>query len=81
MLYADIKANAKQQEINYLVAVSYEVLPEVPSKLEIQCKKGMYFYLILIGIPSILIFSVKNRGRWKGGGRGKGCLMGKICYA
>ena len=77
MLYADVKANVKQQEINYLVAVSYEVLQEVPSKLEIQCKKGMYFYLILIGIPSILIFSVKNRGRGEGGGRGEGVLNGQ----
>ena len=39
-----------QQEINYLAAVSYKLLWEVPSKLEIQCKKGMYFYLILVGI-------------------------------
>ena len=39
-----------QQEINYLAAVSYKFLWEVPSKLEIQCKKGMYFYLILVGI-------------------------------
>ena len=26
-----------------LVAVSYKFLQEVPTKLEIQCKKGMYF--------------------------------------
>ena len=62
ILSADVKANVKQQEINYLVAVSYKFLQEVPSKLEIQCKKGMYFYLILVGIPSILILSLKNRG-------------------
>ena len=30
-------------------------LQEVPSKLEIQCKKGVNFNLILVGIPSSLI--------------------------
>ena len=33
-----VKANKKQ--IKDLVAVSYKFLSEVPSKLEIQCKKG-----------------------------------------
>ena len=32
-----------QQEIKDLVAVSYKFLEEVPSKIEIQRKKGMYF--------------------------------------
>ena len=43
MISADGKANVKQQEINDLAAVSYKFLQEVPSKLEIQCKKGIYF--------------------------------------
>ena len=63
MISADVKANVKQQEINYQVAVLYKFLLEVPSNLEMQCKNGMYFYLILVGIPSILILSVKNKGR------------------
>ena len=29
---------------------------------EIQCKSDIHFHLILIGILSISIFSVKNRG-------------------
>ena len=41
----DVKANIKQQEINDLVAVSYNFLYEVPSKLEKQCKKENYFTL------------------------------------
>ena len=67
MVSADVKTNAKQQEISYLVVVSHKCLQEVPSKLEIQCKKGMYFSFIFVGIPSILILSIKNRG--VGGGR------------
>ena len=35
---------------------------EVPSKLQMQCKKLYIFNLILFGIPSILILSVKSRG-------------------
>ena len=58
---ANVKANVKQQEINHLVALSYKFFQEVPSKREIQCKKGMSFHLIF-GIPSIMILSVKNRG-------------------
>ena len=41
----DVKANIKQQEINDLVAVSYNFLYEVSSKLEKQCKKENYFTL------------------------------------
>ena len=29
MIFADVKANVKQQEINYQVAVSYKFLQEV----------------------------------------------------
>ena len=42
MISADVKANKNNKEIKDLVAVSYKLL-EVPSKLEIQYKKGMYF--------------------------------------
>ena len=43
MISADVKSNIKQQEIKDLVAASYKLLQEVPSKLQIQCKKGVYF--------------------------------------
>ena len=43
MIPADVKATVKQQEIKEQVAASFKFLSEVPSKLEIQCKKGMYF--------------------------------------
>ena len=49
MKSAHVKVNVKQQDMNYLVAVSYKFLQEVPSKLEIHCKKGMHYYLILVG--------------------------------
>ena len=39
---------------------------EVHSKLEMQCKKCAYFYLIMLGIPSILILSVEKK--WMGEG-------------
>ena len=42
MVSADVKANIKH-EIKKLVAVSYTFLYEVPTKLEIQFKKGIHF--------------------------------------
>ena len=42
------------------MVVSFTFLKEVPSKLEIQCKKRIYF-LVLVGIPSSLMLSIKNR--------------------
>ena len=36
MKFANVKSNIKQQEIKDLVAVSYTLLEEVPSKLQIQ---------------------------------------------
>ena len=36
MTFANVKSNIKQQEIKDLVAVSYTLLEEVPSKLQIQ---------------------------------------------
>ena len=42
MISADVKPNIKQQEIKDLVAASYKLLEEVPSKLQIN-KKGVYF--------------------------------------
>ena len=58
---SDVKPNVKLQEIKELFPVSFKFLYEVPTKSEIQCKKGI-FHLILVSIPSSLILSVKNRG-------------------
>ena len=41
MISADVKADVKQ-EIKELVAIFYNFL-EGPSKLEIQCRKSVYF--------------------------------------
>ena len=43
MISADVKANVKQQKIKEIEAASYKFLWEVPTKLEMQCKKGMCF--------------------------------------
>ena len=43
MISADVKSNIKQKDIKDAVAASYKLLQEVPSKLQIQCKKGIYF--------------------------------------
>ena len=41
---------------------TYQILgPQFPSQLELQCKVGMHFQLILVCIPSSLILFVKNR--------------------
>ena len=44
------------------MALSYKFLQEVPSKLEMQCKRSMYFDLILVGTVSFLILPIKNLG-------------------
>ena len=80
MISADAKANIKQQEIKDLVVVSCKFLQEVPSKFETQFNKGVHiFHLFLVGIPSIMILSVKNRVSGRGWGGGGGCLTDKIC--
>ena len=58
----------KKQEIKEIVviAIYFNFLQEVPSKLEIMC--GIIFQLILLGIPSNLILSVKNRSGGQCGG-------------
>ena len=58
MIFANIKTDVKQ-EIKVLVAVSYNF----PQKhLLCSVKRGCIFNLILVGIPSSLILSVKNIG-------------------
>ena len=62
MISADIKADLKQ--IKELVDVILELLTEVPCQnLKYNVKQACIFNLILVGIPSSLILSVKNRGR------------------
>ena len=62
MISGDVKSNIKQQEIKDLVAASYKLLEEITFKTSNAIKKLCIFHLILVDIPSILIFSVKNRG-------------------
>ena len=56
---ADVKANIKQQEIKYLVDYLKKKYLE---NLKYIIKRGRTFHSILVGIPFVLIFSVKNRG-------------------
>ena len=68
-----MSADVKQQDVKRSGGLSYK---EVPSKLERQGKKGVYFSFDFGSSPFILILSVRNRGvEGKGGG---GCLMDKI---
>ena len=53
---ANAKANAKQQEINDLMVYILQMFIRI-------IKRGCIFHSILVGIPFILILSVKNRGR------------------
>ena len=71
MISADVKSNTKQQEIKDLVVASYKFLLKVYIYLQnfkYSMKKVFIFQLILVGIPSILILPVKNRGMGEGGG-------------
>ena len=72
MMSANVKANIKQQEIKDICI--FILFKEVPSKLEIQCKRGYIFHLIFVGISSILILFVNNRCGWGGGWRGGGFI-------
>ena len=71
MISADVKSNTKQQEIKDLVVASYKFLLKVYIYLQnfkYSMKKVFIFQLILVGIPSILILPVKNKGMGGGGG-------------
>ena len=58
MISADVKADAKQQEIKELVAISCNF--KVRSKLEWQCKTGMYFSFNFAWYTTNLTLSIKN---------------------
>ena len=62
MMSANAKANAKQQEVKDLVVYILQMFIRGTFKTWI-IKRGCIFHSILVGIPFILILSVKNRGR------------------
>ena len=64
MISADVKSNIKQQEIKDLVAASYklQIIRKSTFKISNKIKRVCIFHLILVGIPSILILPIKNRG-------------------
>ena len=64
---ADVKANIKQHEIKDLVTYLTILCKKYLQNLKYNVNRGCIFHLILVGIPSTLILSIKNRGL---GGRG-----------
>ena len=63
ILSADVKANVKQYEIKELVAVNYKnFIRSTLKNMKYNVNRACIFYLILVGIPSSLILSIKNRG-------------------
>ena len=62
MISADVKADVKQ-EIKELVAIFYNFL-KGPSKLEIQCRKSVYFLFNFIWLFHPLWYC-PLRKRWK----------------
>ena len=67
MMSADVKANIKQQEIKDLVTHLTILCKKYFQNLKYSVNRGCIFHLILVGIPSTLILSIK-----KGGGLGGG---------
>ena len=53
MISANEKADVKQQEMKELVAVSFNFIKEVPSKLEILCCKTCMYFTFNFGWSSI----------------------------
>ena len=70
-MFADVKANIKQQDLKDLVAY---LKKKYFQNLKYNLKRGRIFHSILVGIPFALILSVKNGG---GGGRGVILLNGQ----
>ena len=62
MISADVKAKIKNQEIKELVAYLIHFYKKYLQNLKYNVKRACIFHLILVGIPSSLILSVKNRG-------------------
>ena len=76
-LLNDVKTSIKQREIKDLVAHLTNFYTKITIKTWsiYNVNSGFIFHLILVGILSILILSLKNIG----GGGGGFCLMEKIC--
>ena len=66
MVSADVKSNIKQ-EMKDLVAASYKFCKKYLQNLKWNVKRACIFHLIMLGIPSILILSVKKKGMGEGG--------------
>ena len=58
MMSADVKANIKQQEIKDLVVY---LTKKYLQNLKYNIKRGCIFHSVLVGIPFVLILSIKNR--------------------
>ena len=58
-MFADVKANIKQQDLKDLVAY---LKKKYLQNLKYNLKRGRIFYSTLVGIPFALILSVKNGG-------------------
>ena len=59
MMFADVKANIKQQDLKDLVAY---LKKKYLQNLKYKIKRGHIFHSMLVGIPFVLILSVQNRG-------------------
>ena len=59
MMFADVKANIKQQDLKDLVAY---LKKKYFQNLKYNLRRGRIFHSILAGIPFALILSVKNGG-------------------
>ena len=63
MIYADVKSNIKQEIkdlVQWLHLINY--YKKHLQNFKYNVKRVCSFHLILVGIPSIFILSVKNRG-------------------
>ena len=68
MRSADVQVDVRQQEIKELI--TYKMYLQ---NLKSNVKQVYIFDLILVGIPSSLLLSIKNRDMWGI------CWTGKIC--
>ena len=72
MIYADVKADVKQLEKKKLQLHLVTSYKKYIQNLKYKVKQMCIFYLILLGIPSSLMLSAKNKGVGGGGVGGGG---------